>query len=192
MADSFDGKRLSAERPWFQIRRSIWFSDNGAGNRGNYLGNKHRRNCRFPSNRPIRNEGDLGRGRRYETAERPGLLTHEKLLYVIDTPVPGQARSRSMMSPKRHQAANRRDSTAPSGRQRWHAGRHRRQICVRLVRWRGRGRVVAALPTQTIGRFMLPDARPTVFSVAGSAIRLFMRQASQSIRLCRDAGVLGG
>src|SRR5277367_1091935 len=39
MADSFDGKRLTAPNDVIvKSDGSIWFSDNGAGTRGNYLG----------------------------------------------------------------------------------------------------------------------------------------------------------
>ena len=50
LASSFDGKRLTGPNDVVvKSDGSIWFSDNGAGIRGNYLGDKHRRNCRSVS-----------------------------------------------------------------------------------------------------------------------------------------------
>src|SRR6059058_6560854 len=41
LAHSFDGKRLTGPNDVVvKSDNSIWFSDNGAGTRGNYLGNK--------------------------------------------------------------------------------------------------------------------------------------------------------
>ena len=47
LADSFEGKRLTGPNDVVvKSDGSIWFSDNGAGTRGNYLGHTCRRNCR--------------------------------------------------------------------------------------------------------------------------------------------------
>ena len=51
LADSFEGKQLTGPNDVVvKSDNSIWFSDNGAGTRGNYLGHKaDRRNCRSAS-----------------------------------------------------------------------------------------------------------------------------------------------
>jgi gluconolactonase len=40
LADTFDGKPLTGPNDVVKSDGSIWFSDNGAGIRGNYLGDK--------------------------------------------------------------------------------------------------------------------------------------------------------
>jgi gluconolactonase len=46
LADSFDGKKLTGPNDVVvKSDGSIWFSDNGAGIRGNYLGHKATSNC---------------------------------------------------------------------------------------------------------------------------------------------------
>ena len=50
LADTFDGKRLTGPNDVVvKSDGSIWFSDNGAGIRGNYLGTRARRSCRSGS-----------------------------------------------------------------------------------------------------------------------------------------------
>ena len=47
LAEKFDGKPLAGPNDVVvKSDGSIWFSDNGAGIRGNYLGTRERRNCR--------------------------------------------------------------------------------------------------------------------------------------------------
>ena len=49
LADSFEGKRLTGPNDVVvKSDRSIWFSDNGAGIRGNYLGHKAPRGIAVP------------------------------------------------------------------------------------------------------------------------------------------------
>ena len=88
LAERFDGKRLTAPNDVVvKSDGSIWFSDNGAGTRGNYLGHK------APWELPLRvyrldpatGEMTIAVG----DMKRPNGLAFspdEKLLYVVDTP----------------------------------------------------------------------------------------------------------
>jgi gluconolactonase len=88
LADSFDGKRLTAPNDVVvKSDDSIWFSDNGAGTRGNYLGHT------APQELPFRVYRIDGRTGEMTIAvgdmQRPNGLAFspdEKLLYVVDTP----------------------------------------------------------------------------------------------------------
>ena len=59
LADSFEGKRLTGPNDVVvKSDNSIWFSDNGAGSRGNYLGHTvKRRSCRSGSTGSTRRPG---------------------------------------------------------------------------------------------------------------------------------------
>jgi gluconolactonase len=88
LADSFDGKRLTAPND-FAVKSdgSIWFSDNGAGTRGNYLGHTARWELPLRVYRldPATGEMTVAIG----DMKRPNGLAFspdEKLLYVVDTP----------------------------------------------------------------------------------------------------------
>jgi gluconolactonase len=88
LADTFDGKRLTGPNDVVvKSDGSIWFSDNGAGIRGNYLG--HRRQAELPF-RVYRIDGETGKMTiAIEDMQRPNGLAFspdEKLLYVVDTP----------------------------------------------------------------------------------------------------------
>jgi gluconolactonase len=88
LADSFDGKRLTAPNDVVvKSDGSIWFSDNGAGTRGNYLGHK------APQELPFRVYRIDPRDGRMTVAvgdmQRPNGLAFspdETRLYVVDTP----------------------------------------------------------------------------------------------------------
>src|SRR5207248_2577530 len=88
LARSFEGRRLTGPNDVVvKSDGSIWFSDNGAGIRGNYLGNKGERELPF---RVYRLDP---RTREYTVAvgdmERPNGLAFspdESRLYVVDTP----------------------------------------------------------------------------------------------------------
>ena len=88
LADSFDGKRLTAPNDVVvKSDGSIWFSDNGAGTRGNYLG--HTAPWELPLRvyrlDPATGEMTVAIG----DMKRPNGLAFspdEKLLYVVDTP----------------------------------------------------------------------------------------------------------
>ena len=80
LAHSFDGKRLTGPNDVVvKSDDSIWFSDNGAGTRGNYLGHTVAAGIAVPrlSARPG-DRTDDDRGRRHEAAERAGLLARRE------------------------------------------------------------------------------------------------------------------
>ncbi|HWO85562.1 MAG TPA: SMP-30/gluconolactonase/LRE family protein [Stellaceae bacterium] len=88
LADSFDGKKLTGPNDVVvKSDGSIWFSDNGAGIRGNYLG--HRAIAELPY-RVYRIDGRTGQITiAVGDMERPNGLCFspdEKRLYVVDTP----------------------------------------------------------------------------------------------------------
>jgi gluconolactonase len=88
LAHSFEGKRLTGPNDVVvKSDGSIWFSDNGAGIRGNYLGNKGEQELPFRVYRfvPSRAELTIAVG----DMERPNGLAFspdETRLYVVDTP----------------------------------------------------------------------------------------------------------
>src|SRR5438270_4666484 len=92
LADSFEGKKLTAPNDVVvKSDGSMWFSDNGAGTRGNYLGHT------APWELPLRvYRLDPATGAMTVVVgdmKRPNGLAFspdEKLLYVSDTPGPGQ------------------------------------------------------------------------------------------------------
>jgi gluconolactonase len=88
LADSFDGKKLTGPNDVVvKSDGSIWFSDNGAGIRGNYLG--HKAIVELPY-RVYRIDGRTGQiAVAVGDMERPNGLCFspdEKRLYVVDTP----------------------------------------------------------------------------------------------------------
>src|SRR5271166_5449328 len=92
LTDSFEGKRLTGPNDVVvKSDGSIWFSDNGAGTRGNYLGHTLPQELPFRVYRldPTTGEMTITVG----DMKRPNGLAFspdEKLLYVVDTPGPGQ------------------------------------------------------------------------------------------------------
>ena len=92
LADRFEGTRLTGPNDVVvKSDGSIWFSDNGAGSRGNYLGHTVEQELPF---RVYRLEPDTGRMTiAVGDMRRPNGLAFspdETLLYVVDTPGPGQ------------------------------------------------------------------------------------------------------
>ena len=88
LAESFDGKKLTGPNDVVvKSDGSIWFSDNGAGIRGNYLG--HKATAELPY-RVYRIDGRTGQITiAVGDMERPNGLCFspdEKRLYVVDTP----------------------------------------------------------------------------------------------------------
>jgi gluconolactonase len=88
LAESFDGKKLTGPNDVVvKSDGSIWFSDNGAGIRGNYLG--HKATAELPY-RVYRIDGRTGQITiAVGDTERPNGLCFspdEKRLYVVDTP----------------------------------------------------------------------------------------------------------
>ncbi len=88
LADSFEGKRLTGPNDVVvKSDGSIWFSDNGAGIRGNYLGNKRPAELPFRVYRIDPRTGAISIA--IDDMERPNGLAFspdEKRLYVVDTP----------------------------------------------------------------------------------------------------------
>jgi gluconolactonase len=88
LAETFDGKKLTGPNDVVvKSDGSIWFSDNGAGIRGNYLG--HKATAELPY-RVYRVDGKTGQTTvTVGDMERPNGLCFspdEKRLYVVDTP----------------------------------------------------------------------------------------------------------
>jgi gluconolactonase len=88
LADSFDGKRLTGPNDVVvKSDGSIWFSDNGAGIRGNYLGHKAEAELPYRVYRIDARSGALTVA--VGDMERPNGLAFspdERRLYVVDTP----------------------------------------------------------------------------------------------------------
>jgi gluconolactonase len=88
LADRFDGKRLTGPNDVVvKSDNSIWFSDNGAGIRGNYLGHKGTPELPFRVYRIDGKTGELTIA--IDDMARPNGLCFspdEKRLYVVDTP----------------------------------------------------------------------------------------------------------
>ncbi len=88
LADTFDGKRLTGPNDVVvKSDGSIWFSDNGAGIRGNYLGNKGVQELPFRVYRIDPKSGAIAIA--VGDMERPNGLAFspdESRLYVVDTP----------------------------------------------------------------------------------------------------------
>src|SRR5438045_3149356 len=90
LADSFEGKRLTGPNDVVvKSDNSIWFSDNGAGSRGNYLGHTVKQELPFrvyrldPETKQMTIVVDQAQQKRPNGL---ALSPDEKLLYVIDTP----------------------------------------------------------------------------------------------------------
>ena len=87
LADTFDGKKLTGPNDVIvKSDESIWFSDNGAGTRGNYLGHKAAQELPFRVYR-IGKSGEMSVV--VDDMERPNGLCFspdESKLYVVDTP----------------------------------------------------------------------------------------------------------
>ena len=88
LADRWDGKRLTGPNDAVvKSDGSIWFSDNGAGIRGNYLGDKAPQEMPFRIYRIDGSTGEMAIA--LDDMERPNGLCFspdERLLYVVDTP----------------------------------------------------------------------------------------------------------
>jgi gluconolactonase len=88
LAETFDGKRLTGPNDVIvKSDGSIWFSDNGAGTRGNYLGHKATQELPFRVYRLDPTSGAMTVV--VEDMERPNGLCFspdESKLYVVDTP----------------------------------------------------------------------------------------------------------
>jgi gluconolactonase len=90
LADRFEGKKLTAPNDVVvKSDGSIWFSDNGAGTRGNYLGHTASQELPFRVYRLDPQSGELTIVVDQAQQARPNGLAFspdEKRLYVVDTP----------------------------------------------------------------------------------------------------------
>jgi gluconolactonase len=198
LADSFEGKRLTGPNDVVvKSDGTIWFSDNGAGTRGNYLGHPEKQELPFrvyrldPATRQLTVAvGDM---------KRPNGLAFspdEKLLYVIDTPGPDP---RSIyvydVVDNGTRTANGRVfySAEPGGSDGFRVDVHGNLWCG----WSGGeaedGVAVFAPDGKMIGRIMLPERCANVCFGGAKRNRLFMA-ASQSVYslFVETQGVLGG
>ena len=141
LADSFDGKRLTGPNDVVvKSDGSIWFSDNGAGIRGNYLGHKGTPELPY---RVYRIDGRTGAMTvAIGDMARPNGLAFspdESRLYVVDTPAePKTTHVYDIVG--RHEGGERAGVLRRQGLGGRHPRRHRGQCLVRLLRRRGRGR----------------------------------------------------
>src|SRR5947207_1068847 len=196
LAHSFDGKRLTGPNDVVvKSDGTIWFSDNGAGIRGNYLGHKAEQELPFRVYRidPRAREITVAVG----DMERPNGLAFspdESKLYVVDTPGGDKTVHVYDVVDDGTRVANGRvffnAMPGDAGLCRWHSCRHRRQCLVRLFRRRRRGRRCGVRAGRRFDRphpvaralrqfvFRRPEAQPAVHG--GKPIGLFP--------LCRDAG----
>jgi gluconolactonase len=198
LADSFDGKRLTGPNDVVvKSDGSIWFSDNGAGTRGNYLGHMAPQELPFRVYRldPATGELTIAVG----DMRRPNGLAFspdETLLYVVDTPGPGQ-RTIQVYDVVENGArvTNRRQFCAaePGGSDGIRVDVNGNLWCA----WAGGeeedGVAIFAPDGKMIGRIMLPERCANVCFGGKKRNRLFMA-ASQSIYslYVETQGALGG
>ena len=184
LADSFDGKKLTGPNDVVvKSDGSIWFSDNGAGIRGNYLG--HTATPELPY-RVYRLDPQTGQLIAVGDMKRPNGLAFspdEKLLYVIDTPGPGQRTIQLYdVVDNGTKTANRREfnSAEPGGSDGMRVDVQGNSWCA----WSGGeaedGVAAFAADGKMIGRIMLPERCANVCFGGIKRNRLFMA-ASQSI-----------
>src|SRR5271169_1330981 len=198
LADSFDGKKLTGPNDVVvKSDGSIWFSDNGAGIRGNYLGHVAPQELPFRIYRldPATGQLTIAVG----DMKRPNGLAFspdEKLLYVIDTPGPGQRTIQLYdVVDNGTTAANRREfnSAEPGGSDGMRVDVQGNSWCA----WSGGeaedGVAVFAPDGKMIGRIMLPERCANVCFGGIKRNRLFMA-ASQSIYsvFVETQGAIGG
>jgi gluconolactonase len=198
LADSFEGKKLTGPNDVVvKSDNSIWFSDNGAGIRGNYLGHKAPIELPFRVYRldPVTLQMTIAVG----DMKRPNGLAFspdEKLLYVIDTPGPGQRTIQVYeVVDNGTKTANRREfnSAEPGGSDGMRVDIQGNLWCA----WSGGeaedGVVVLAPDGKLIGRIMLPERCANLCFGGRKRNRLLMA-ASQSVYslYVETQGVLGG
>ncbi|HYM71502.1 MAG TPA: SMP-30/gluconolactonase/LRE family protein [Stellaceae bacterium] len=198
LADSFEGKPLTGPNDVVvKSDNSIWFSDNGAGTRGNYLGHTVKQELPFRVYRldPATGQTTIAVG----DMKRPNGLAFspdEKLLYVVDTPGPGQRTVQVYdVVDNGTKTANRREFCAaePGGSDGLRVDVHGNVWCA----WSGGeaedGVAVFAPDGKMIGRIMLPERCANVCFGGRKRNRLFMA-ASQSVYslYVETQGAIGG
>jgi gluconolactonase len=198
LAKTFDGKKLTGPNDVVvKSDGSIWFSDNGAGIRGNYLGHKAPLELPFRVYRldPATGALTIAVG----DMKRPNGLAFspdEKLLYVVDTPGPGQRTIQVYdVVEDGTKIANGRLFCAaePGGSDGFRVDVHGNLWCA----WSGGeaedGVAVYAPDGKMIGRIMLPERCANLCFGGVKRNRLFMA-ASQSVYsvFVETQGVAGG
>src|SRR3954470_21820634 len=198
LANTFEGKRLTGPNDVVvKSDNSIWFSDNGAGIRGNYLGTKTEPELPYRVYRldPVSGQLTIAVG----DMKRPNGLAFspdEKLLYVIDTPGPGQRTIQVYdVVENGTKAANRREfnSAEPGGSDGMRVDVDGNLWCA----WSGGeaedGVVVFAPDGKMIGRIMLPERCANLCFGGKKRNRLFMAAGQSVYSLYGEAqGVPGG
>ena len=198
LAEAFDGKKLTGPNDVVvKSDGSVWFSDNGAEIRGNYLGHKATPELpyRVYSLDPVTGQLTIAVG----DMKRPNGLAFspdEKLLYVIDTPGPGQRTIQVYdVVDNGTKTANRREfnSAEPGGSDGMRVDVQGNLWCA----WSGGeaedGVAVFAPDGKMIGRIMLPERCANVCFGGVKRNRLFMA-ASQSVYsvFVETQGAIGG
>jgi gluconolactonase len=185
LAQRFDDRQLTGPNDVVvKSDGSIWFSDNGAGIRGNYLGHKATPELPYRVYRIDPRTGQIAIA--VEDMERPNGLAFspdERLLYVVDTPGPGR-RSIQVYDvvDDGTRVANRRQFNAaePGGSDGMRVDTHGNLWCA----WGGGegedGVLVIAPGGDLIGRILLPERCANVSFGGRKRNRLFMT-ASQSV-----------
>ena len=199
LAESFEGKRLTGPNDVVvKSDNSIWFSDNGAGTRGNYLGHVAPQELPYRVYRldPATKQMTIAVG----DMKRPNGLAFspdEKLLYVVDTP--------GALGPRTVQVYDVVDNgtKTANGRQFFNAepgGTDGIRVDVHGNLWCGfsggekeDGVAVFAPDSKMIGRIMLPERCANLCFGGRKRNRLFMA-ASQSIYAVyvETQGAVGG
>jgi gluconolactonase len=198
LAQRFDGKPLTGPNDVVvKSDGSIWFSDNGAGIRGNYLGHKATPELPYRVYRIDPRNGQIAIA--IGDMERPNGLAFspdESRLYVVDTPGPGR-RSIQVYDvvDDGTRVANRRQFNAaePGGSDGMRIDIHGNLWCA----WGGGegedGVVVFAPDGELIGHILLPERCANVCFGGRKRNRLFMA-ASQSVYslYVETQGAIGG
>ena len=145
LAERFDGKRLTGPNDVVvKSDGSIWFSDNGAGIRGNYLGDKGEPELPFRVYRLDPRSGTITVVVDQANQQRPNGLAFspdETRLYVVDTPGGDKTTYVYDVVDDGAGLTNGADLLQRDARLcRRHPARYRRQCLVRFFGRRGRGR----------------------------------------------------
>ena len=186
LAERFEGKRLTGPNDVVvKSDGSIWFSDNGAGIRGNYLGHKAPWELPFRVYRltPDRRADD--RRRRHEAAQRAGLLARRNPALRRRHARPGQRTIQVYdMVDNGTKVANRREfcSAEPGGSDGIRVDTDGNVWCG----WSGGeaedGVAMFAPDGTMIGRILLPERCANVCFGGRSATACSWRRASRSTR----------
>ncbi len=138
LADRFDGKRLTGPNDVVvKSDGSIWFSDNGAGIRGNYLGHKGTPELPYRVYRIDGRTGELTVA--IDDMARPNGLAFspDEQLSVRGGYAGGTEDDARLRHRRRHQGSEWSRVLRHAGLRRRHPLRHRGQCLVRLLRRRG-------------------------------------------------------